>query len=201
VNGFKDEEFIELAYTSAKSGKRVVIVIEKLSELDHSCALPKTIRQHAMIGMRVKLYSKGSGRWKSQAVKRQSRPDDDRAAGSNQSLERSRTDDMLRLLHFHIGSQLLTSSESRNAMKEAARVYARSFQMKMPVDLLDVGGGMAVDYDVQRRRLIHQANYNRRNSPPTSSTQSKQVCDDETYRIRLSSRNPPLSVRLITPSS
>jgi len=64
LNGFKDEEFIELAYTSAKSGKRVVIVIEKLSELDHILRIAENHEGNMpMIGMRVKLYSKGSGRW------------------------------------------------------------------------------------------------------------------------------------------
>jgi arginine decarboxylase len=80
--------------------------------------------------------------------------------------------DMLKLLHFHIGSQLTDIKRIKNAMKEAARVYAKVYQMKVPVDLLDVGGGMAVDYDGSRPRLIPPQLHCRRNSQTTLSIPS-----------------------------
>lgn len=181
LNGFKDEEFIELAFTSAKSGKRVVIVIEKLSELDH---ILRTADQHKgnmpMIGMRVKLYSKGSGRWEKSGgeAAKFGLTTTELLEVINRLKEAGRTD-MLRLLHFHIGSQLTDIKRIKNAMKEAARVYAKIFQMKMPVDLLDVGGGMAVDYDGSKTAFDSSANYNAQEFANDVIYTIKQVCEDE----------------------
>jgi arginine decarboxylase len=181
LNGFKDEEFIELAFTSAKSGKRVVIVIEKLSELDH---ILRTAESHEgnmpMIGMRVKLYSKGSGRWEKSGgeAAKFGLTTTELLEVINRLKEAGRTD-MLRLLHFHIGSQLTDIKRIKNAMKEAARVYAKIFQMKMPVDLLDVGGGMAVDYDGSKTAFDSSANYNAQEFANDVIYTIKQVCDDE----------------------
>ena len=181
LNGFKDEEFIELAYTSAKSGKRVVIVIEKLSELDHILRISDSHEGNMpMIGMRVKLYSKGSGRWEKSGgeAAKFGLTTTELLEVINRLKEAGRTD-MLRLLHFHIGSQLTDIKRIKNAMKEAARVYAKIFQMKMPVDLLDVGGGMAVDYDGSKTAFDSSANYNAQEFANDVIYTIKQVCDDE----------------------
>jgi arginine decarboxylase len=181
LNGFKDEEFIELAFTSAKSGKRVVIVVEKLSELDH---ILRIADQHEgnmpMIGMRVKLYSKGSGRWEKSGgeAAKFGLTTTELLEVINRLKESGRTD-MLRLLHFHIGSQLTDIKRIKNAMKEAARVYAKIFQMKVPVDLLDVGGGMAVDYDGSKTAFESSANYNAQEFANDVIYTIKQVCEDE----------------------
>ncbi|MBD0326900.1 MAG: arginine decarboxylase, partial [Pyrinomonadaceae bacterium] len=118
LNGFKDEEFIKLAFIGARAGKRIVIVIEKLSELDH---ILRIVEDHEgtlpMVGMRVKLYSKGSGRW-------------EKSGGEAAKFGLTTTEilevigrmreagriDMLRLLHFHIGSQLTDIKRIKNAM-------------------------------------------------------------------------------------
>jgi arginine decarboxylase len=181
LNGFKDEEFIELAFTSAKSGKRVVIVIEKLSELDHILRIAETHEGNMpMIGMRVKLYSKGSGRWEKSGgeAAKFGLTTTELLEVINRLKEAGRTD-MLRLLHFHIGSQLTDIKRIKNAMKEAARVYAKIFQMKMPIDLLDVGGGMAVDYDGSKTAFDSSANYNAQEFANDVIYTIKQVCDDE----------------------
>ena len=181
LNGFKDEEFIELAFTSAKSGKRVVIVIEKLSELDHILRIAESHEGNMpMIGMRVKLYSKGSGRWEKSGgeAAKFGLTTTELLEVINRLKEAGRTD-MLRLLHFHIGSQLTDIKRIKNAMKEAARVYAKIFQMKMPVDLLDVGGGMAVDYDGSKTAFDSSANYNAQEFANDVIYTIKQVCDDE----------------------
>jgi arginine decarboxylase len=86
---------------------------------------------------------------------------------------------MLRLLHFHIGSQLTDIKRIKNAMKEAARVYAKIYQMKVPIDLLDVGGGMAVDYDGSKTAFDSSANYNAQEFANDVIYTIKQVCDDE----------------------
>ena len=181
LNGFKDEEFIRLAFAGAKSGKRVVIVIEKLSELDHILRIAETHEGNPpMVGMRVKLYSKGSGRW-------------EKSGGEAAKFGLTTTEllevinrlkdagqiDMLRLLHFHIGSQLTDIKRIKNAMKEAARVYAKVHQMKAPIELLDVGGGMAVDYDGSKTAFDSSANYSAQEFANDVIYTIKQVCDDE----------------------
>jgi len=181
LNGFKDEEFIELAFAGAKSGKRVVIVVEKLSELDHILRIAETHEGNMpMIGMRVKLYSKGSGRWEKSGgeAAKFGLTTTELLEVINQLKEADRVD-MLRLLHFHIGSQLTDIKRIKNAMKEAARVYAKIFQMKVPIDLLDVGGGMAVDYDGSKTAFDSSANYNAQEFANDVIYTIKQVCDDE----------------------
>ncbi|MGZ8845442.1 MAG: biosynthetic arginine decarboxylase [Pyrinomonadaceae bacterium] len=181
LNGFKDEEFIQLAFTSSKSGKRVVIVVEKLSELDHILRIAEHHEGNMpMIGMRVKLYSKGSGRWEKSGgeAAKFGLTTTELLEVINRLKEADRVD-MLRLLHFHIGSQLTDIKRIKNAMKEAARVYAKIFQMKIPIDLLDVGGGMAVDYDGSKTAFDSSANYNAQEFANDVIYTIKQVCDDE----------------------
>ena len=181
LNGFKDEEFIQLAFGSAKSGKRVVIVIEKLSELDHILRIAERHEGNApIIGMRVKLYSKGSGRWEKSGgeAAKFGLTTTELLEVINRLKEADRID-MLRLLHFHIGSQLTDIKRIKNAMKEAARVYAKVHQMKVPIELLDVGGGMAVDYDGSKTAFDSSANYNSQEFANDVIYTIKQVCDDE----------------------
>ncbi|MDX6499976.1 MAG: arginine decarboxylase [Blastocatellia bacterium] len=181
LNGFKDEEFIEMAFAGAKAGKRVVIVVEKLSELDHILRMAdQTEGAMPIIGMRVKLYSKGSGRWEKSGgeAAKFGLTTTELLEVINRLKEADRVD-MLRLLHFHIGSQLTDIKRIKNAMKEAARVYAKVKQMKVPIELLDVGGGMAVDYDGSKTAFDSSANYNSQEFANDVIYTIKQVCDDE----------------------
>jgi arginine decarboxylase len=181
LNGFKDEEFIEMAFAGAKAGKRVVIVVEKLSELDHILRIAdQTEGAMPIIGMRVKLYSKGSGRWEKSGgeAAKFGLTTTELLEVINRLKEADRVD-MLRLLHFHIGSQLTDIKRIKNAMKEAARVYAKVHQMKVPIELLDVGGGMAVDYDGSKTAFDSSANYNSQEFANDVIYTIKQVCDDE----------------------
>jgi arginine decarboxylase len=181
LNGFKDREFIELAFAGAQSGKRVVIVVERLSELDHILSIADDHEGNMpIIGMRVKLYSKGSGRWEKSGgeAAKFGLTTTEILEVINRLKEASRID-MLRLLHFHIGSQLTDIKRIKNAMKEAARVYAKVYQMKAPVELLDVGGGMAVDYDGSKTAFDSSANYNSQEFANDVIYTIKQVCEDE----------------------
>ena len=181
LNGFKDEEFIELAFAGAKSGKRVVIVVEKLSELDYIMRIAdRTEGNPPIIGMRVKLYSKGSGRWEKSGgeAAKFGLTTTELLEVINRLKEAGRID-MLRLLHFHIGSQLTDIKRIKNAMKEAARVYAKVYQMKVPIELLDVGGGMAVDYDGSKTAFDSSANYSAQEFANDVIYMIKQVCEDE----------------------
>src|SRR5207253_1605152 len=182
LNGFKDEEFIELAFLGARSGKRVVIVIEKLNELDHVLKMADRFGDGdlPMVGLRVKLYSKGSGRWEKSGgeAAKFGLTTTELLEVINRLREADRID-MLRLLHFHIGSQLTDIKRIKNAMKEAARVYAKVHQMKVPIKLLDVGGGMAVDYDGSKTAFDSSANYSAQEFANDVIYTIKQVCDDE----------------------
>jgi arginine decarboxylase len=181
LNGFKDEEFIALAFAGAKAGKRVVIVIEKMSELHHILRIAEEHEGNMpMVGMRVKLYSKGSGRWEKSGgeAAKFGLTTTELLEVISQMKEAGRID-MLRLLHFHIGSQLTDIKRIKNAMKEAARVYAKVHQMKVPIDLLDVGGGMAVDYDGSKTAFDSSANYSAQEFANDVIYTIKQVCDDE----------------------
>jgi arginine decarboxylase len=185
LNGFKDEEFIELAFVSARAGKRVVIVIEKMSELDHILRFAELFEEGheselPLVGLRVKLYSKGSGRWeKSGGEASKFGLTTTELLEVIRRLQEAGRIEMLRLLHFHIGSQLTDIKRIKNAMKEAARVYAKIHQMKIPIDLLDVGGGMAVDYDGSKTAFESSANYNAQEFANDVIYTIKQVCDHE----------------------
>jgi arginine decarboxylase len=182
LNGFKDEEFIELAFLGARSGKKVVIVIEKLNELDHVLTMVDRFEGSdlPMVGLRVKLYSKGSGRWeKSGGEAAKFGLTTTEILETIRRMQEAGRIDMLKLLHFHIGSQLTDIKRIKNAMKEAARVYAKIVQMKVPVDLLDVGGGMAVDYDGSKTAFDSSANYTAQEFANDVVYTIMQVCDDE----------------------
>lgn len=186
LNGFKDREFVELAFAGAGAGKNVVIVIEKLSELDHTLAIAETVLAEdpdanlPMIGVRVKLYSKGSGKWeKSGGEAAKFGLTTTEILEVIRRLAEAGKTDMLKLLHFHIGSQLTDIKRIKNAMKEAARTYSKIRQMNIPIEYLDVGGGMAVDYDGSRTSFESSANYNAREFANDVIYVIKTVCDDE----------------------
>ena len=186
LNGFKDRDFVRLAFAGAQAGKNVVIVIEKLSELEHTIKITEEVLAEnpetklPMVGVRVKLYSKGSGKW-------------EKSGGEAAKFGLTTTEilevirrlnevgrtDMLKLLHFHIGSQLTDIKRIKNAMKEAARTYAKIRQMQIPIEFLDVGGGMAVDYDGSRTSYESSANYNAQEFANDVIYVIKTVCDDE----------------------
>ena len=186
LNGFKDRDFVKLAFAGSGAGKNVVIVIEKMSELDHTLSLVEEViaedpeAKLPMVGVRVKLYSKGSGKWeKSGGEAAKFGLTTTEILDVIRRLNDAGRTDMLKLLHFHIGSQLTDIKRIKNAMKEAARTYAKIRQMGMPIEYLDVGGGMAVDYDGSRTSFESSANYNAREFANDVIYVIKTVCDDE----------------------
>ncbi len=186
LNGFKDRDFVKLAFAGAAAGKNVVIVIEKMSELDHTFSLISETKAEdpdadlPMLGVRVKLYSKGSGKWeKSGGEAAKFGLTTTEILDVIRQLQEAGRIDMLRLLHFHIGSQLTDIKRIKNAMKEAARTYAKIRQMGIPIEYLDVGGGMAVDYDGSRTSFESSANYNAQEFANDVIYVIKTVCDDE----------------------
>ena len=186
LNGFKDRDFVKLAFAGAGAGKNVVIVIEKMSELAHTLSLAAEITAEnpdaalPMVGVRVKMYSKGSGKWeKSGGEAAKFGLTTTEILDVIRQLQEADRIDMLKLLHFHIGSQLTDIKRIKNAMKEAARTYAKIRQMGIPIQYLDVGGGMAVDYDGSRTSFESSANYNAQEFANDVIYVIKTVCDDE----------------------
>lgn len=186
LNGFKDRDFIQLAFAGAQAGKNVVIVIEKLSELEHTIKIADEAQAEnpetklPMLGVRVKLYSKGSGKWEKSGgeAAKFGLTTTEILEVIRRLVETGRTD-MLRLLHFHIGSQLTDIKRIKSAMREAARTYSKIRQMNIPIEFLDVGGGMAVDYDGSKTSFESSANYNAQEFANDVVYVIKTVCDDE----------------------
>jgi arginine decarboxylase len=186
LNGFKDRDFIRLAFAGAQAGKNVVIVIEKMSELEHTLKLAEEATAEnakvnlPMVGVRVKLYSKGSGRWeKSGGEAAKFGLTTTEILEVIRRLQETGRTEMLKLLHFHIGSQLTDIKRIKSAMREAARTYAKIRQMNIPIQYLDVGGGMAVDYDGSKTSFESSANYNAQEFANDVVYVIKTVCDDE----------------------
>ena len=150
-NGYKDESYIELALLAQKMGKRVFIVVEKLNELNLITKIAKQLKITPNIGIRIKLASSGSGKWEESGG-------DGSKFGLNSSellealayLEKNDMKDSLRLIHFHIGSQVTKIRRIKTALREAAQFYVQLHSLGFNVEFTDIGGGLGVDYDGTR---------------------------------------------------
>jgi arginine decarboxylase len=150
-NGYKDENYIELALLAQKMGKRIFIVVEKLNELKLIANVAKRLKIKPNIGIRIKLTSSGSGKWEESGG-------DSSKFGLTSSellealdfLERNKLGDCLRLIHFHIGSQVTKIRRIKNALREAAQFYVQLRNLGFNVEFVDIGGGLGVDYDGTR---------------------------------------------------
>jgi arginine decarboxylase len=179
-NGFKDEAFCRLAGLALQSGKNVVIVVEKLNELKMLLRVAETTGVCPGIGLRAKLYTRGSGKWASSGG-------DSAKFGLTSSeivqclklLRNTGHFDKLKLLHFHIGSQITDIKRVKNAMKEAARVYAKIYQQGAKIEFLDIGGGLGVDYDGSKTRFESSMNYTVQEFANDVVYSIKTVCDEE----------------------
>ena len=150
-NGYKDQSYIELALLAQKMGKRIFIVIEKLNELEIIAKAAKKLNVKPNLGIRIKLASSGSGKWE------ESGGDASKfGLTSSELLEALRILDekglhnCLRLIHFHIGSQITKIRRIQTALREAAQFYINLHKMGYNVDFVDCGGGHGVDYDGTR---------------------------------------------------
>ena len=159
-NGYKDPAFLELALLSRKLGRNVVIVIEQLEEVHAILPLAAELGVAPVLGVRAKLATRGVGRWSTSAG--------DRAKFGltvTEMLElvdvlrRHGQLDVLQLLHFHIGSQISSLKAMTRALTEGARTYCELVRLGAPMGILDVGGGVGVDYDGSRTRYSSSVNY------------------------------------------
>ncbi|HCO66935.1 MAG TPA: arginine decarboxylase [Dysgonomonas sp.] len=150
-NGYKDESYIELALLAQKMGKHIFIVVEKLNELPLITKIAKRLKIVPNIGIRIKLASSGSGKWEESGG-------DGSKFGLNSSellealdyLEKNNMKESLRLIHFHIGSQITKIRRIKTALREASQFYVQLHAMGFAVKYVDIGGGLGIDYDGTR---------------------------------------------------
>ncbi len=150
-NGYKDQSYIELALLAQKMGKRIFIVVEKLNELEIIAKAARKLGVKPNLGIRIKLASSGSGKWE------ESGGDASKFGLTSmellqalQMLDEKGLHDCLRLIHFHIGSQITKIRRIQTALREAAQFYVNLHKMGYNVDFVDCGGGLGVDYDGTR---------------------------------------------------
>lgn len=150
-NGYKDENYVELALLAQKMGRRIYVVAEKLNELKLIVAVAKRLGIRPNMGVRIKLTSSGSGKWEESGG-------DSSKFGLNSSelleaidfLESKDMKDCLKLIHFHIGSQITKIRRIKNALREACQFYVQLSKMGFGINFVDIGGGLGVDYDGTR---------------------------------------------------
>ena len=150
-NGYKDEDYIELALLAQKMGRRIFVVVEKLNELKLIAKVARRLKIEPNLGIRIKLASSGSGKWENSGG-------DNSKFGLTSSevleamdfLETNNMKDCLKLVHFHIGSQVNKIRRIKIALREASQFYAQLCLMGFNVEFVDIGGGLGVDYDGTR---------------------------------------------------
>ena len=179
-NGYKDGLFIRMALNGKRLGKRVIMVVEKLSELEQIIAVAREMGVEPDLGIRVRLHSKGRGKWEA-------------SSGDGAKFGLSTADllaavEMLRaqgwlhcfqLLHFHVGSQISDIRAIRQAVTEAARVYAKLQKNGLALKYIDAGGGLGVDYDGSRSVFDSSTNYTLKEYTDDLVLAIQKVCDNE----------------------
>src|SRR5215471_14988102 len=159
-NGYKDQAFIRIALLGRKLGKLVVIVVEKLEELEQTIKAAKEVGVEPVIGIRVRLQSKSSGKWApSSGENAKFGLDTTNLVAASEMLKEAGMAHCLKLIHFHVGSQVPDISTIKRAVREGARYYAKLSKLGHELGYLDVGGGLGVDYDGSGSDFDSSANY------------------------------------------
>ncbi|MAK90586.1 MAG: arginine decarboxylase [Oleibacter sp.] len=180
LNGYKDEEFMRLALLGRKLGNRMLVVVEKYSELLLLVKIAKELNIEPMIGVRAKITAKGKGKWESSGG--------DRAKfgltiaeiiNTARYLKSEGMEHCLKLLHFHIGSQLTDIRSVKDAINEGAMIYAELHKMGFPLEYVDVGGGLGIDYDGSASTNDSSRNYSMQEYVSNIVNGMKEVCDLE----------------------
>ena len=179
LNGYKDEDYIRLALLGRKLGRKVIIVVENFSEFELIIRLSEEMQADPLIGIRTKLAVKSSGRWAASSG--------DRAkfgltcseilAGID-LLRQNGMVNCLKLLHFHVGSQIPDIRIIKQAVTEAGRIYGSLRQLGIPIEYFDVGGGLGIDYDGSRSATDSSRNYSLQAYAADIVSGLQQVCDE-----------------------
>jgi arginine decarboxylase len=159
-NGVKDRKYLEWALGASKIGKNPLIIMEEVTDLKKIAEVSAAIDIRPNLGIRVRVFSRGAGKWEESGGETSKfgintiQLLDCLKLASDEGYGRQ-----LKMLHFHIGSQITDIRRIKNAIKEAARVYAKVFKMGFPIEFLNVGGGLGVDYDGSRTASDCSVNY------------------------------------------
>ena len=179
-NGYKDEAFIRMALLALKAGRNVLITVEKMTELALILKVAKELKVEPLLGLRFKLNAMGSGKWEESAG-------DTAKFGLNTQeileaiavLEKRGMLESIQELHFHVGSQITDIRKIKTAMKEATRMYAKLRKRGIPLKYLNVGGGMAIDYDGSRTTFSSSMNYTLQEYAADVVYTTKEICSQE----------------------
>jgi len=179
-NGYKDNIFIQDALLGIKLGKKVIMVVEKLEELFQILQVSKEIGIEPMIGLRVRIQAKGAGKWATsggESAKFGLCTAD--LVCASETLKKEGLAHCLKLIHFHVGSQVPDIGTIKRAVREAARFYAKMAKMGHDLVYMDVGGGLGVDYDGSRTTFDSSANYTLQEYARDIVYNIMDVCDSE----------------------
>jgi arginine decarboxylase len=178
-NGFKDAEFVEMAMLAQKIGRKVIPVVEKYTELGMILHYAAKVGVRPQIGMRVKLATRGSGRWQgSGGYKSKFGLTVSEVLEGFSELESRGMSDCFKLLHFHLGSQITNIRHVKGALIESARIYADLRKRGAGVEYIDVGGGLGVDYDGSQTDFESSVNYTLQEYANDVVYHLQTVCDD-----------------------
>ncbi len=178
-NGFKDDEFIKMTALARKMGKQVIPVVEKFTELETIVRHAEDMGVRPVIGIRVKLAARGAGRWRYRAGFRSKFGlTFTEALDAFEYLKQRGMADCLQLVHFHLGSQITNIRSIKNALTEAARVYVELHRVGAGVKILDVGGGLGIDYDGSQTDFESSVNYTLQEYANDVVFRVRSVCDE-----------------------
>ncbi len=179
-NGYKDDAFIRTALIGKRLGKKVILIAEKLSEVRSICRIAKEMGVEPDIGIRVRLVSRGAGKWATSAGEHAKFGLSVAEILDAASIMRDAgLSNSFKLLHFHIGSQVPDILIIKRAVREATRYYAKLRRRGLPIEYLDVGGGLAIDYDGSRSTFHASMNYSVEEYARDIVYNIGDVCDEE----------------------
>ena len=183
-NGYKDNRYIETAILARQLGRQPVVVIEQADEVERIISASKTLGAAPLIGIRAKLSTRSTGRWGSSVGERAkfglSVPD---LLATVEALRAANLLNDLRLLHFHIGSQINNIAVLKDALQEAGQLYVQLAELGAPMGYLDVGGGLGVDYDGSRTASAASTNYSLQNYANDVVATIKECCEPKAIGV------------------
>ncbi len=179
-NGYKDATFIRMAMIGRKLGKKVILIAEKLSEVRAIVKIAAEMGVEPWIGMRVRLLSKGAGKWATSGGEHAKFGlSTAEILEAIEILREANMESAFKLIHFHIGSQIPDIQTIKRAVREAAMYYAKLHKMGHPIEYLDVGGGLAIDYDGSRSTFHSSMNYSVEEYASDIVYNIMDICDEE----------------------
>lgn len=179
-NGYKDPSFIQNALLGLKLGKRVILVVEKIEELQQILAVSREMGVEPWLGLRVRLVAKGAGKWAlSGGENAKFGLSTAELVAASETLKAAGLAHCLKLVHFHVGSQVPDIGTVKRAVREAARFFAKLCKLGHDITYLDCGGGLGVDYDGSRTAFDSSTNYSLQEYARDVVWNIMEVCDDE----------------------